>query len=176
MTIEFSGQDRIEAVYEEAKELILLGLDIGVMYISDESCVSDFNPDEGNLAKLSALVGRPVGRHDYIVELAEEYSRGVQGMLVKRRVSKRVLGAVSRVLRNPENSKKAKMAAGSALTQRTTSRRGKPEGLCNLCGDVTNRTYYSYKAPQLVGSNHDYFVCPPCREDEQWAEDNHSGS
>ena len=52
-----------------------------------------------------------------------------------------------------------------------------PEGPCNLCGDVTNRTYYSYRyqSPDL-GSEFDYFVCPPCREDEQWAEDHHSGS
>ncbi len=72
--IELSGQERIELVYEEAKELVRLGLDINVAFMSDLSCVSDFNPDKGNLATLSALVGRPVERHEYIVDLAEEYS------------------------------------------------------------------------------------------------------
>ncbi len=79
MTIEFAGQDRIEAVYEEAKELIRLGLGIESAFISDLSCVSDFSPDEEDLTKLSALVGRTVDRHDYIVGLAEEYSRGGSG-------------------------------------------------------------------------------------------------
>lgn len=77
MPIEFAEQERIEAVYEEAKELILLGLDISVAFISDQSCVSDFSPLDSNLATLSELVGRPVDRHDYIVDLAEEYSRKV---------------------------------------------------------------------------------------------------
>jgi len=37
--------------------------------------------------------------------------------MIERRVSRRVLDAVSRVLHNPENSKGAKVAAGLALTQ-----------------------------------------------------------
>ncbi len=77
MPIEFAGQERIEAVYEEAKELIRLGLDIESAFISDLSCVSDFSPDEEDLDALTALVGRRVDRHDYIVDLAEEYSKGV---------------------------------------------------------------------------------------------------
>ncbi len=45
-------------------------------------------------------------------------------MAAKRKVSQRVLEAVSKVLRNPENSKKAKVAAGSALTQRLPRKKG----------------------------------------------------
>lgn len=73
--VEFAEQDRISAVYEEAKKLIRFGLGVESAFISDQSCVSDFSPDENDLAILSALVGRPVGRDDYIVDLAEEYSK-----------------------------------------------------------------------------------------------------
>ncbi len=47
--------------------------------------------------------------------------------MAKRKVSKRVLEAVSRILRDPRNSKGAKIAAGSALTQRLPTRREKWE-------------------------------------------------
>ena len=79
MTIVFAGQQRIEAVYEEAKELVRLGLGIERAFLSDESCVSDFSLDEEDLDKLSVLAGRSVDRHDYIVDLAEEYSGGGSG-------------------------------------------------------------------------------------------------
>ena len=74
MPIVFAEQDRIELVYEEAKELVRVGLGIDSRFISDLSCVSDFSPDEEDLDKLSVLVGRRVDRRDYIVDLAEEYS------------------------------------------------------------------------------------------------------
>ncbi len=76
MTIKLAGTERISRVYEAATELIRLALDIEQAMITDLSCVSDFSPDEEDLAKLSSLVGKPVGRHDYIVDLAEEYLRG----------------------------------------------------------------------------------------------------
>ena len=74
MPIEFAEQERISAVYEEALALIWFGLEIKAAILTDLSSVSDFGPDEEDLDKLSALVGRRVGRHDPIVELAEEYS------------------------------------------------------------------------------------------------------
>ena len=74
MPIELAGQERIELVYEEATELVRLGLDINAAFLSDLSCVRDFGVDEEDLDKLSALVGRRVDKHDYIVDLAEEYA------------------------------------------------------------------------------------------------------
>ena len=64
----------MEAVYDEAMELIRLGFGIEALLITDLSSLGDFDPSQEGLDRIAGMVGHPVTAASLVVELAEEYA------------------------------------------------------------------------------------------------------
>ena len=70
MGIEFAPDDRARLL-EPYVDKVLDAIGIDVLYLSDQSAICDFGLDEEEIARISAALGIPVDRCDYIVDLAE---------------------------------------------------------------------------------------------------------
>ncbi len=75
MTVEIAESSRVEAVYDEAMELIRLGFGIEALLITDLSSLGDFAPSREGLDRIADMVGHSVTEGSLVVELAEEYAR-----------------------------------------------------------------------------------------------------
>ncbi len=75
MTVEIAESSRVEAVYDEAMELIRLGFGVEAYIITDLSSLGDFDPSREGLDRIAGMVGHPVTERSLVVDLAEEYAR-----------------------------------------------------------------------------------------------------
>lgn len=72
--IELAESSRIELVNDEAMEMIQLAFGVDRILVTDESRLADFAPSKKDMERMAQLLGHPVTRHDFVVDLAEEYA------------------------------------------------------------------------------------------------------
>jgi hypothetical protein len=75
--IVFAPQDKIRDLRPWVQE-VLKAIGYPTAWVSNESCIGDFGPDEEELAKIGEALGFPVKGRDYIVDVAQRLKDSVR--------------------------------------------------------------------------------------------------